>query len=112
MMNKLYALFLLGCTLAIINGCASHIAEERDDDIQILVEIRPEVNYVTHIYTLAELGFSDSAYAEKYGGTLPEAGLDAHDSSRRPPRTGTGPDRRRAGTGTGQYDPTWIENTL
>ena len=76
MMNKLYALFLLGCTLAIINGCASHIAEERDDDIQILVEIRPEVNYVTHLYTLAELGFSDSAYAEKYGGTLPEAAID------------------------------------
>ena len=60
-MNKLYALFLLGCTLVIINGCASRIAEERNDDIQILVEIRPEVNYVTHLYTLAELGFSDSA---------------------------------------------------
>ena len=55
MMNKLYALFLLGCTLAIINGCASRNAEERNVDIQILVEIRPEVNYVTHLYTLAEL---------------------------------------------------------
>ena len=76
MMNKLYALFLLGCALAIINGCASRNAEERNDDIQILVEIRPEVNYVTHLYTLAELGFSDSVYAEKYGGTLPKTAID------------------------------------
>lgn len=76
MMNKLYALFLLGCTLAIINGCASRNAEERNDDIQILVEIRPEVNYVTHLYTLAELGFSDSAYSEKYGATFPKAAID------------------------------------
>ena len=40
------------------------------------MEIRPEVNYVTHLYTLAELGFSDSAYAAKYGNTLPQAAID------------------------------------
>ncbi|MEE3391804.1 MAG: hypothetical protein VZR28_11605, partial [Candidatus Cryptobacteroides sp.] len=46
------------------------------EDIQILIEIRPEINYVTHLYTLAELGFSDSTYAAKYGNTLPEAAID------------------------------------
>ena len=40
------------------------------------MEIHPEVNYVTHLYTLAELGFSDSTYAAKYGGTLPQAAID------------------------------------
>ena len=40
------------------------------------MEIRPEVNYVTHLYTLAELGFSDSTYAAKYGNTLPQAAID------------------------------------
>ena len=46
------------------------------EDIQILIEIHPEVNYVTHLYTLAELGFSDPAYAAKYGNTLPKAAID------------------------------------
>jgi hypothetical protein len=46
------------------------------EDIQILIEIRPEVNYVTHLYTLAELGFSDPAYAAKYGNSLPKAAID------------------------------------
>ena len=46
------------------------------EDIQILIEIRPEVNYATHLYTLAELGFSDSEYAAKYGNTLPKAAID------------------------------------
>jgi pimeloyl-ACP methyl ester carboxylesterase len=45
-------------------------------DVQILMEIRPEVNYVTHLYTLAELGFSDSAYVAKYGNTLPQTAID------------------------------------
>ena len=40
------------------------------------MEIRPEVNYVTHLYTLAGLGFSDEEYAEKYGPTLPRAAID------------------------------------
>ena len=46
------------------------------EDIQILIEIHPEVNYVTHLYTLAELGFSDPAYAAKYGNSLPKAAID------------------------------------
>ena len=45
-------------------------------EIKILMEIRPEVNYVTHLYTLAGLGFADSAYAAKYGNTLPQAAID------------------------------------
>ncbi len=51
-------------------------AEKHNDDIKILVEIRPEVNYVTHLYTLAELGFKDDEYAEKYGKTLSKAAID------------------------------------
>lgn len=45
-------------------------------EVKILIEIRPEVNYVTHLYSLAELGFSDSTYAAKYGNTLPKAAID------------------------------------
>ena len=45
-------------------------------EVKIWVEIHPEVNYVTHLYTLAELGFSDPAYAAKYGNTLPKAAID------------------------------------
>ena len=45
-------------------------------DVQILFEIRPEVNYVTHLYTLAGLGFSDEEYVAKYGDTLPKAAVD------------------------------------
>ena len=63
-MRKLYALFLLGCALVITGACAGRMAEKRTGNLKILVEIRPEMNYVTHLYTLAELGFSDSAYAE------------------------------------------------
>ena len=61
---KILALFFWGCALVITSACAGHMAEERTGNLKILVEIRPEVNYVTHLYTLAELGFSDSAYAE------------------------------------------------
>jgi len=45
-------------------------------DINITTEIRPEVNYVTHLYTLAGLGFSDDEYTGKYGKTLPQEPLD------------------------------------
>ena len=45
-------------------------------EVNILMEIRPEVNYVTHLYTLAGLGFADSAYAAKYGNTLPQVAVD------------------------------------
>ena len=45
-------------------------------EVKILFEIRPEVNYVTHLYTLAGLGFSDEEYTAKYGYTLPKAAVD------------------------------------
>ena len=45
-------------------------------EVKLLIEIRPEVNYVTHLYTLAELKFSDTTYAAKYGNTLPKAAID------------------------------------
>ena len=44
-------------------------------DAKILFEIRPEINYVTHLYTLAGLGFSDEGYTARYGNTLPKAAI-------------------------------------
>ena len=49
---------------------------EQAGEVKILFEIRPEVNYVTHLYTLAGLGFSDEEYTAKYGHTLPKAAVD------------------------------------
>ena len=46
------------------------------NNVQVLFDIRPEVNYVTHLYTLAGLGFSDDEYTAKYGNTLPKAAVD------------------------------------
>ena len=55
---------------------ASQIPNKQADDAHILFEIRPEVNYVTHLYTLAGLGFSDEEYVTRYGNTLPKAAVD------------------------------------
>lgn len=44
--------------------------------VKMMAEIRPEINYVTHLYTLAELGFSDEDYSARYGGTLPRPAVD------------------------------------
>ena len=60
----------------LISGVMPLQAQKSRPEVKILMEIRPEVNYVTHLYTLAELGFSDSTYAAKYGGTLPQAAID------------------------------------
>ncbi len=60
----------------LISGALPQQAQTPKPEIKILMEIRPEVNYVTHLYTLAELGFSDSAYAAKYGNTFPQAAID------------------------------------
>lgn len=46
------------------------------NNVQVLFDILPEVNYVTHLYTLAGLGFSDDEYTAKYGNTLPKAAVD------------------------------------
>lgn len=75
-MKNLYALILLIYAMTISSACNSRVAKEQTDDVKILIEIRPEVNYVTHLYTLAELGFSDSAYVARYGNTLPQAAVD------------------------------------
>ena len=61
-------------TLLLIN-CGNQPSKQTGD-VQILFEIRPEVNYVTHLYTLAGLGFSDDEYTAKYGNTLPKAAVD------------------------------------
>ena len=56
--------------------CQQLLTPISQPEVKLLIEIRPEVNYVTHLYTLAELGFSDSTYAAKYGNTLPKAAID------------------------------------
>ena len=66
----LFALLLVKC------GNQPQTVNKQADDAQILFEIRPEVNYVTHLYTLAGLGFSDDDYIAKYGNTLPKAAVD------------------------------------
>ncbi|MBR5068686.1 MAG: hypothetical protein IKX25_04735 [Bacteroidales bacterium] len=71
---KLKPLYIILLGL-ILSGCSTKQVEKADD-IKILMEIRPEINYVTHLYTLAGLGFSDEEYAEKYGNTLPQAAID------------------------------------
>ena len=38
---------------------ATQMNNKQAGEVKILFEIRPEVNYVTHLYTLAGLGFSD-----------------------------------------------------
>ena len=60
----------------LISGAIPLQAQTARSEVKILIEIRPEVNYVTHLYTLAELGFSDSTYAVKYGNTFPKAAID------------------------------------
>ena len=66
----LYLLFVL-----LMVSCGTQ-HDRQVGDVQILFEIRPEVNYVTHLYTLAGLGFSDEEYVAKYGDTLPKAAVD------------------------------------
>lgn len=63
-------------SMALMVMCCCYILAQQIDDAQILFEIRPEVNYVTHLYTLAGLGFSDEEYAAKYGSTLSKAAVD------------------------------------
>ena len=46
------------------------------ETVKIVTEIRPEINYVTHLYTLTGLGFSDEEYSARYGGSLPRPAVD------------------------------------
>ena len=73
-MGKMRHVLLLLAFL--ISGAIPLQAQTARSEVKILIEIRPEVNYVTHLYALAELGFSDSTYAAKYGNTLPKAAID------------------------------------
>jgi len=66
----LYLLFAL-----LLISCGSQPSKQADE-VKILFEIRPEVNYVTHLYPLAGLGFSDEEYTAKYSHTLPKAAVD------------------------------------
>ena len=72
MKARLSILFMLVMMLA---SCG-RTTEQPSDDINIVFEIRPEINYVTHLYTLAELGFSDPEYTAKYGNTLPQDAVE------------------------------------
>jgi len=63
----LFALMLVNC---------SQQRQSQAGEAKILFEIRPEVNYVTHLYTLAGLGFSDEEYTTEYGNTLSKAAVD------------------------------------
>ena len=76
MMKRFLYLCIFVCIVAIINASVGHMQKPQTDEVKILVEIRPEVNYVTHLFTLAGLGFSDDDYAAKYGTTLPQAAID------------------------------------
>lgn len=58
--------------LVSITACVSRDRET----VKIVAEIRPEINYVTHLYTLAGLGFSDEEYTARYGGSLPRQAVD------------------------------------
>ena len=58
--------------LVSITACVSRDRET----VKIVAEIRPEINYVTHLYTLAGLGFSDEEYSARYGGSLPRQAVD------------------------------------
>lgn len=50
--------------------------QQNENSIKIMVELRPEINYVTHLYALAGLGFSDDEYTARYGNTTPRAAID------------------------------------
>jgi hypothetical protein len=75
-MEKMKYMLLLVAFL--ISGAMRLQAQTPKPEVKILMEISPEVNYVTHLYTLAGLGFADSAYAAKYGNTLPQAAIDTY----------------------------------
>ena len=55
---------------------SAHNAHKQHGSIKIVAETRPEINYVTHLYTLAELGFKDDEYSAKYIGTVAKTDLD------------------------------------
>ena len=57
-----------------IAACAT--GPRDSEPIRITAEVRPEINYVTHLYTLAGLGFSDEEYSARYGGSLSQPAVD------------------------------------
>lgn len=73
MKKQIWGTIAIALSLA---ACSQPQQQEESNDIKILAELRPEVNYVTHLYTLANLGFEDNEYAAKYGSMLPQAAID------------------------------------
>ena len=67
---------LLWAIIALATAFSACTTQQQHTDIKILAEIRPEVNYVTHLYTIAGLGFSDEEYVAKYGNTIPQTAID------------------------------------
>lgn len=53
------------------------IIEAQEDSVKkgLYTDVEIGVNYITHLYTLAELGFEDSKYVEQYGHTVPKEDL-------------------------------------
>ena len=68
-------LTLVAFALTILTASADS-TNKQHGSIKIVAETRPEINYATHLYTLAELGFKDDEYSAKYIGTVAKADLD------------------------------------
>ena len=68
-------LTLVAFAITILTASAD-CTNKQHGNIKIVAETRPEINYVTHLYTLAELGFKDDEYSAKYIGTVAKADLD------------------------------------
>ena len=68
-------LTLIAFALTILTASADS-TNKQHGSIKIVAETRPEINYATHLYTLAELGFKDDEYSAKYIGTVAKADLD------------------------------------
>lgn len=68
-------LTLIAFALTLLTASADS-TNKQHGNIKIVAETRPEINYVTHLYTLAELGFKDEEYSAKYIGTVAKADLD------------------------------------
>ncbi|MBR5763244.1 MAG: hypothetical protein IKX93_01310 [Bacteroidaceae bacterium] len=69
-------LTLIAFALTLSTAFADNTHKQQHGNIKIVAEIRPEINYVTHLYTLAGLGFSDEEYSAKYIGSVAKADLD------------------------------------
>ncbi len=58
--------------LVVIGIGFSFKTNNKDSNPKIIVDYKIGINYVTHLYTLADLGFGDKEYVEKYSFSVPE----------------------------------------